>query len=149
MEISRYRKPELNIVGLVGHEELEDFSMYSELSDYLYQTFIDGEFTFDTDNEIKHSKMILFDRGTWYFVDTNKRVIKVTKDNLEPTNFNTWIKDETVFNYMEEYRDFICEISISDLAKENIDIWGNDFLNSGGSSYQKLAEENKNLEYIR
>ena len=50
---------------------------------------------------------------------------------------------------MEEYEDFIAEVPINDLAKENIDIWGNDFLNSGGSSYQKLAEENKNLEYIR
>lgn len=149
MEISKYRKPELNIVGFAEYEELEDFSMYHKLDEYLFETFIDGEFTFDTENEIKHSKMLLFDRGTWYFVDTNKKIVKVTKDNLEPTNFNIWLKDKTIFNYIEEYRDFIGEVPINDLAKENIDVWGNNFLNNGGTSHQELAEKNKNLEYIK
>lgn len=105
--------------------EERNYKKRSILDDFLYDSFVDGEFTFDASNDIKYTKIILWDDDTWYYIDTKKKMIYHIKRDYDyyDAEFNTGV----IFDFFENGISWDGYYLINEDNKDFFNYWSNEF----------------------
>ena len=105
--------------------EEQDYKKKDVLNDFLYDSFVDGEFTFDASNDIKYTKIILWDDRIWYYIDTKKKMIYYTHRDYD--YYDAEFNIGTIFDFFDNGISWDGYYLIDDNNKDFFNYWSNEF----------------------